>query len=572
MSDRAAAPTVNFGLLDNEPLDANKLLNSYTNSRRGLIELQNARGKQEAGQALLDSIGDDGEVDQNKFRNILKQRPQTVGVAQDAITISQTQQGTQQEQAKARMSVIGNSLAALRFRQNPDGSPNPATREDILSELTNLKVMGLLSPAQFQSGLPNIPTDPAQISEFLRQQSEKVIAAQTQLQNTMPQLVTTDTGDTTQFDNRSPRTGAIGSPPGTSSIPMQMSPSQLGGVVKWIGRDGSLQQGTLEDYNKDRGDWERTRRRGGTTQGGVRGPQGNPRAFDGAPRDPRDPLLGPTPNPAPADMPDHQLRLFIQKPTNGMRDDPAYMAAMRAELQRRQGQGTQPGATRTPGPGPIPGPAPGDVEAMKASADQFVESQKQAGRFTQDMTPILGLYTALKTAKTGPGTETLNDLRSRMQGFTPEALSNFRPLGGSAAEIAAFDEAQKYSAGMQRGQTGATGSVAQLDSSGKVTPGPSISPLAAQYLTRAMAAQRRMEQAAHLAFVATKRPRNEFGDFLADWNGKQDAAAFAADLTSKDARAKHFKSLSPHEKERYIESFHYAEQHQLIDMARADAK
>jgi hypothetical protein len=205
-------------------------------------------------------------------------------------------------------------------------------------------------------------------------------------------------------------------------------------------------------------------------------------------------------------------------------------------------------------PKPVPtqsftptGLPPGTSEAMKASGEQLAQERVRGGSFQRDVFPLMKALPALETLGTkgtGPGTETLNQVKSfllsNVPGITEEKLSSVKN----------FDEAKKYLTDFVN-QTGNSGTNDKLAAAFAGNPSVHISNAAAVDVAKSALALRRMQHARYLAFEQSGLPESEFARWNATnavinpqvpgqprTNYQLDPRAFGVDMMSYESRQK----------------------------------
>lgn len=157
--------------------------------------------------------------------------------------------------------------------------------------------------------------------------------------------------------------------------------------------------------------------------------------------------------------------------------------------------------------------------------------------YTQNVFPLEQAIPALESlgkTGTGPGTETLNHVKSFLQsagvpGFDADKIKN-------------FDEAKKYLTDFIN-QNGNTQSVEHLRSAFGGSPSVNISNAAATEVAKAALALRRMKQAQIVAFDKSGKPDEEFPKEAGKWMREHDSRVFGFDLMSPDQRKKVLEGL-----------------------------
>lgn len=246
-------------------------------------------------------------------------------------------------------------------------------------------------------------------------------------------------------------------------------------------------------------------------------------------------------------------------PTNQLQPYPAGQAPVAAG-QAPAGNG-----------GSVPmGPPAGQVEAQKKSADISAEKYSTDAaaqtNYQQNIMPIQQAYEhvkALGAKGIGPGSEELNQAKSFLvtMGIWP-----------ADKELSDFDQANKYLSAMAR-SNGFTGSDAQLSAAQQANPSMKTSNGAALAVLQRAAAMARMQNAQVQAFQALQGtpqggPEN-YSKWAAGWNAKQNAAAYAFDMMDPTQRQAYVKTLSAPELTKFKASLGTAMQLGLVTPPQA---
>lgn len=354
---------------------------------------------------------------------------------------------------------------------------------DLLHQTTDQLVKnGIITPDIAQAELANAPSDPAQLPQYLQTLNTRVLDAQGKFGEIYGQPGTISNGNRIIPVTTSPIAGVkrIG-----ADIPMETGPSERNALVHTIGPQG-------QDIV--------------APQGQVVQKAGN-NALTGMP-------MGPT--------------------------------------NQFSGQGNQLGQVQAPssvqpqaGGGAAISPAAGQVESLQhtavASTDKYSADQQREANFQQDMLPLNKAYhgmVALGTTGTGPGTETLNDVKSFLvsQGMI-----------GPNDDVKNFDEVRKYTTQLAR-TNGDTGSDSRLAASFAGNPSVNISNAAAQDVLKSAISLRKLQNAQVQAFTQTGLPASEYQKWAQSWNKSQDPVAYGFDMMKPEERLKYIKSLSPEKK------------------------
>ena len=213
-------------------------------------------------------------------------------------------------------------------------------------------------------------------------------------------------------------------------------------------------------------------------------------------------------------------------------------------------------ANRFPAPnGPVTGLAPGVGEAMSATGTasglQLAKARDTAANFQREVFPLAQAIPELEklgTKGTGPGTDTLNHMKSFILSNVPGIKESDFGFG----TVKDFDKAKKYLTDFVN-QTGSSGTNDKLAAAFAGNPSVHISNAAAVDVAKSALALRRMQQAAYLEFENSGLPDHQFSKWMAKRNNEIDPRAFGTDLMNDTAKKKLLDQLNkdPVEKKRF---------------------
>ena len=194
--------------------------------------------------------------------------------------------------------------------------------------------------------------------------------------------------------------------------------------------------------------------------------------------------------------------------------------------------------------GPVTGRAPGVAEAATtagtASGGQLAADRQTAARYQRDIFPLKEAIPALErlgTKGTGPGTETINNIKSFVLSNVPGVKES--DFNGTVGD---YDKAKKYLTDFVN-QTGSTGTNDKLAAAFAGNPSVHISNAAAQDVAKSALALRRMQQAQIIEFEKTGLPPDKYASWATKWGNTQDSRAYGLDLMGADKAEKLKKSL-----------------------------
>ncbi len=210
---------------------------------------------------------------------------------------------------------------------------------------------------------------------------------------------------------------------------------------------------------------------------------------------------------------------------------------------------------------------PGASEAMQASGQQLASDRLTASSFQRDIFPLVKAIPALETLGTkgtGPGTETLTNLRSFILSNVPGATEKNIPTW-SGGTVKDYDEAKKYLTDFVN-QTGNSGTNDKLAAAFAGNPSIHISNAAAIDVAKSALALRRMKQAQLLNFEQSGLPESEYSRWNAQTTNQLDPRAFGVDMMKPEAKQKLLASLNKNaiEKANFEKSLQIAQKHNFI--------
>jgi hypothetical protein len=191
--------------------------------------------------------------------------------------------------------------------------------------------------------------------------------------------------------------------------------------------------------------------------------------------------------------------------------------------------------------GPATSLPPGQAEAEQASGlgsgEQLAKARTAATGYQRDIFPLMQAIPALEklgTKGTGPGTETINNIKSFILSNVPGVTEkSFEGL----SDVASFDKVHKYLTDFVN-QTGNSGTNDKLAAAFAGNPSTRISNAAAVDVAKSALALRNMQQAQLLEFEKQKLPANQFSKWVAKRTNELDPRAFGVHLMTADARKK----------------------------------
>lgn len=211
-------------------------------------------------------------------------------------------------------------------------------------------------------------------------------------------------------------------------------------------------------------------------------------------------------------------------------------------------QNNFPNIPRGPATGMPPGVSEAETIAGGASGTQLAEDRKRAASYQRDVFPLMEAIPALEklgTKGTGPGTETLNHLKS----FAISMIPGITEKDPVFASVPTFDKAKKYLTDFVN-QTGSSGTNDKLAAAFAGNPSVGISNAAAVDVAKSALALRRMQQANILEFERLNLPASQYSKWVAKRTQELDPRAFGVDMMSPEAKGVLSKTLRGNKRER----------------------
>ncbi len=427
------------------------------------------------------------------------------GMQSQALQIDQQKLGLLND----RMHIVAKDLTSLLPK--PD-----LNRNDLISHADNLTKLGYITPEIRQKLIAEIPN--TDNPDVLRKHVEATISRGQELQNAINwhagQPGAMNTGQQiipTLTTNRPSAVNAgRGVVQGGATAPVEVPPTAetIGTVV-----------------NPQTGEVEKQRQLFGTQPGRNPLPVGGPTAPQQAA-----PVRAPLPAPnvtvtrpgQPSIAPKDQGRLPVQVPTV------PGAKPVRTEIYRTP----QPVG---PASGLPPGQAEAETQAGSGSGEHLARERVRSASFQREVFPLeqaIPLMEKLGTKGTGPGTETINNLKSFVLSNVPGVKES--DFNGTVAD---YDKAHKYLTDFVN-MNSAGGTNDRLAAAFAGNPSMKISNAAAVDVAKAALSLRRMQQAQYLEFEKQGLPASQFSKWVAKRTNDLDARAFGADFLDKDKRDK----------------------------------
>lgn len=193
------------------------------------------------------------------------------------------------------------------------------------------------------------------------------------------------------------------------------------------------------------------------------------------------------------------------------------------------GDGTTYGVPRGGPAAAAPGTAEAQREVGGISGKNLASDLEAAKGYQRTVFPLEQAIPALEklgTTGTGPGTSTINHLKSFVISNVPGAAD---ALKGTKDDVAAFDKANKYLVDFVN-QTGNSGTNDKLAAAFSGNPSTKISNAAAVDVAKAALALQKMQRAQLSIFQKTGLPDDQYSKFTSGNALKLDPRAFAIDF------------------------------------------
>ena len=194
---------------------------------------------------------------------------------------------------------------------------------------------------------------------------------------------------------------------------------------------------------------------------------------------------------------------------------------------------------------PMAAPPPGAAEAARAtgqgSGEELVGARHRSLNYQQEVFPLEQAIPALEklgTKGTGPGTESINHLKSFVLSNIPGA--DFK---GLKDDVATYDKAKKYLTDFVN-QNGNSSTNDKLAAAFAGNPSVNISNAAAVDVAKSALALRRMKQAQLVAFEQSGLPDKDYAKFASKWAVGVDPRAFGFDMMTVAQRNAVLNSIS----------------------------
>lgn len=441
------------------------------------------------------------EVDTASYRQPIPKSPLEV--------LGQAQQLKQQSLGieKSQLDLINQGYGYLLRELNSLG-PN-ATPDQLVTVGQNAVKQKLIKPEMYGEFVKTIPTDPAQMPSFVQSLTSKLMSTQ--------EATNFHYGVPTSVDNGQTQTPSVVSPkfgvrPTNLPIQNQVPPTAIArdaeGAPQFLGpQPPQIAPGS------------------GAVPGPVPLQPNRVRTLPVGPiNDPR--IKGPSQN-----FGGNVLGASVEQPGSfDNRFDAAYPKP------------------RGPSAGLPPGVGEAEVIAAGGSGKQLAEDRDASSNYQRSIFPIteaIGALQELGTKGTGPGTESINKIKSFVLSNVPGVSEkDFEGLD----KVKVFDKAAKYLTDIVN-QTGSSGTNDKLAAAFAGNPSVKISNAAATDVAKSLLALRRMKQAQLIEFDKLDKPASQYSKWASTWNNDVDPRAFGVDQMTPEAKQKLFGQLKKNPKE-----------------------
>jgi hypothetical protein len=214
-------------------------------------------------------------------------------------------------------------------------------------------------------------------------------------------------------------------------------------------------------------------------------------------------------------------------------------------------------------PGLQSSPALGSAEAAqvvgKGAAEASLALQRQADAAPQSIYQFQNMREKLADINTGPGTDWRNTAQAFITGLSPDIAAK---IGIDPQKIASAEEFKKYATQATQATLASLGegTDSKLASAAAANPGTQLSKLGNQQLIDVLIAGQRAIAAKNSAWQASGLPPEQFNRFSSQWNKEIDPRVFAAQDMSNDQVWKMVDSLTKREQDAFMNSWNKAQQ------------
>lgn len=189
---------------------------------------------------------------------------------------------------------------------------------------------------------------------------------------------------------------------------------------------------------------------------------------------------------------------------------------------------------------PAPGVAAANAAVAEESGKDYATDLKRAKNYQADLYPATAALEGIKelgTQGVGPGTEGLNNIKSALITWLPNASKE------DIDKVGKFEETRKYLTQIAR-SSGATGTNDQLAAAFEANPSIKLSQAATENVLKSVIALRRMQHAQTLLFGQQGLQPSEYSQWISKNQNTLDPRAFGFDIMDNNAKKKLMSSMA----------------------------
>lgn len=215
----------------------------------------------------------------------------------------------------------------------------------------------------------------------------------------------------------------------------------------------------------------------------------------------------------------------------------------------------------------VTGAPPGVASAIQTVGEQsgkdYAGDLTRAKNFKADLYPAQAALEGIKelgVQGVGPGTDTLNNIKSAIITWLPNADKK------AIDEVGTFEQTRKYLTQIAR-SSGSTGTNDQLAAAFEANPSIKMSQAATENVLKSVIALRKMQHAQTLLFGQQNLPESEYSKWIARNQNTLDPRAFGFDMMSNEAQRKLIDSIKndPKAYQKFETSLQFAHDAELIE-------
>ena len=194
--------------------------------------------------------------------------------------------------------------------------------------------------------------------------------------------------------------------------------------------------------------------------------------------------------------------------------------------------------------GLAPGEAGAIAQVSEQSGKDYATDLTRAKNFQADLYPAQAALQGIKelgTQGVGPGTEPLNQIKSAIITWLPNADPE------TINKVAKFEETRKYLTQIAR-SSGTTGTNDQLAAAFEANPSIKMSNAATETVLKSVIALRKMQHAQTLLFGQQSLPPSEYSQWISKNQNALDPRAFGFDSMDTNAKSKMLETMASKDK------------------------